>query len=125
MSWRDEAAVAVVTKSKRMALLRTLKIGPGSPLLDKMKKAGIVNRWDLENILSSPLELKRTKAFMECLAARLTTKTFYDLVNSSPLDAMKDDILAAYVSAGGDVAQLALENIRETFSASAAHPSRF
>ena len=103
MSWKDEAAIAVITKTMRIKLLKTLNIDGDSILLKKMKH--LFAFWEIEIICSKETRLVRVKKFIELLTSKMTTRLFMTFIDSLDDKNLANELLETYMKEGACIAQ--------------------
>lgn len=106
-SWKDEAAVNVITRTMRVQLIKTLDIEKGSTMMKNMAKQFNAN--DIDYICCSPSAFARARRFIDVLSDRMTTELFSIFVHTLDDWVLQEEILQAYTLQGGDIKKLTPE----------------
>ena len=95
MTWKDKAAINVMTTTARIKLLKTLNVDDDSILLKKMEH--LFAFWEIEVISSKETRLARVKKFIELMTSRMTTKLFMSFIDSLDDKNLAKELLEIYV----------------------------
>ena len=99
MTWKDKAAITVITTTARIKLLKTLNVDANSILLKKMKY--LFAFWEIDMICSKETRLARVKKFLDLLTSKMTTSLFMKFINSLDEEDFSRELLEAYAKEGG------------------------